>query len=236
MQAPGPQRMLELWEQGIRRHPIDRALLLMTLAEPGLAPDQLADLPLSSRNASLMALGLAWFGNPIPVWCDCPACGGRMELTIDAGQLPEQPGEQAVGIDIAGLRFKRPTSRHLATMIDAPDPDEAARRLLVACAESPELIPVDSQAARTLLEAVDSALEQADPWLDLSLDVSCPDCGEPSEPALDIAGIVWDEVDVIARRLLDDVHTLAQAYGWQEHDILGMSEHRRAAYLERLQA
>jgi hypothetical protein len=33
--------------------------------------------------------------------------------------------------------------------------------------------------------------------------------------------------------LLDEVHVLARAYGWNEREILGLSAARRAAYLER---
>lgn len=236
MNVPGPQRLLEVWEHGVGRHPIDRTLLLVALAEPGVAPDQLADLPLGRCNATLMALRQAWFGNPIPVWCDCPACGERMELTIDAEQLPEQPSGQAIEIELEGLRFSAPTSRRLAAVVNENDPDKAAFQLLAACAASPESLPEQPQDRSALLDAVDAALEEADPWLDLSLDIDCPACGEPSKPALDIASIVWDEVDAVARQLLDDVHRLAKAYGWHEQHILGMSAYRRAAYLERLQS
>lgn len=236
MDALGPQRLLEVWERGARRHPIDRALLLFALAAPDVAGGQLADLPLSQRNAALMALRIAWFGNPLPVWCDCPACGERMELTIDGNQLPEPPGTEAIAVEIDGLRFRPPTSRHLAALVNEPDPEEAARRLLAACAESPESLPSDPPRMQALLEAVDAALERADPWLDLSLAMTCPDCEQSSEATLDIAAIVWDELDAVAHRLLDEVHLLAQAYGWHERDILGMNEQRRTAYLERLQA
>ena len=236
MYALDPQRLLEVWERGARRHPIDRALLLFGLAEPELAPGQLADLPLSWRNAAVMTLRLAWLGNPLPVWCDCPACGERMELTVDAEQLPARPGFRPIEVDIDGLRFSPPTSRHLAALANAPDPEEAARRLLAACASTPESLPTEPRHLAALLDVVDAALEQADPWLELSLAVTCPACGQQSEPSLDIAAIVWDELDAVARRVLDEVNVLAQAYGWHERDILGMSEQRRAAYLERLQA
>ena len=45
---------------------------------------------------------------------------------------------------------------------------------------------------------------------------------------------LWDEVDVRARRLLDEVHALAGAYGWSEQRILALSEARRRAYLDRV--
>jgi hypothetical protein len=235
MPALGPQRLLEVWEQGTGRHPIDRALLLFAAAEPDLPAHALADLPLGRRNAALMALHLAQFGNPLPVWCDCPACGERMELSVDATQLPEQPGEQPIEVEIDGRRFTSPNSRQLATLIDAVDADRATHRLLASCAVEPDGLPTDAVEAQALLEAVDAALERADPWLDLCLSSSCPHCAAPVEPSLDIALLLWEEIDAVARHLLDQVDRLARAYGWREQDILGMSEQRRAAYLQRVQ-
>lgn len=236
MDSLGPQRLLEVWELGSRRHPIDRALLLFALAEPGIAAEQLADLPLARRNAAIMALRHARFGNPMPVWYDCPVCGERMELSIEADQLPEPPQRDATACEIDGLRFVSPSSRQLAALADATDPDQAAYQFLRACSDSPASLPTQTAQLQTLLNAVDAALEQADPWLDLTIAVTCPACAAPSEPSLDIPALVWDEIDAIAHRLLDQVHQLARTYGWCEQDILGMSEHRRNAYLDRVQA
>jgi hypothetical protein len=35
---------------------------------------------------------------------------------------------------------------------------------------------------------------------------------------------------------MHDIHTLALAYGWNEHDILELSDVRRAAYIDRVLA
>ena len=53
---------------------------------------------------------------------------------------------------------------------------------------------------------------------------------------LDIAGFVWREVALAARRLLTEIHRLARAYGWSQQAIAAMSTPRRAAYLEMLDA
>lgn len=46
MPALSAAQLLSVWEHGARRHSLDRALLLFAVAEPGLAPDALADAPL----------------------------------------------------------------------------------------------------------------------------------------------------------------------------------------------
>ena len=235
MGAISSQQLVETWESGVNRHPLDRGLLLLALAEPELAFEQLADLPLSRRNATIMALRQSQFGDSLPVWYDCPACGERMELAIEAGALPPPPDPQPVCVSVEGIRFHAPGSRQLATLLEDPGAEPGARRLLAACAESEANLPQDPLTAQALLEAVDAALEQADPWLDISIAITCPVCGEASEPSLDIANLVWEELDAVARRLLDEVHLLASAYGWPECDILAMSAQRRNAYLERVE-
>ena len=83
---------------------------------------------------------------------------------------------------------------------------------------------------------VAAALETADPCIDFALDLRCPACGHAWTTSFDITGYLWEEIDARARRLLDEVHVLARAYGWPEREILGLTEARRAAYLERAMA
>jgi hypothetical protein len=64
------------------------------------------------------------------------------------------------------------------------------------------------------------------------INLRCPDCGHDWQSVFDIASFFWTEISVQARRLLQDVATLARAYGWREADILEMSSARRAFYLE----
>ncbi len=42
---------------------------------------------------------------------------------------------------------------------------------------------------------------------------------------------LWREIHAWAKRQLDEVHTLASAYGWSEADILAMSASRRRRYV-----
>ena len=228
-------RLLAAWEHGARRHPVDRALLLFALAAPETPPEQLADQPLGRRNAALFALRRARFGERLAGFVDCDACGERMELELDAGALPP-PSAGVASIEVAGQRFARPTSRHLAALIGSTDPEHAARALLRACAQAPERLPEDPAQLTQLLDAVEAAMDDADPWAHLSLAVACPACGHDGVVALDIAGLLWEELAVVAQGLLDDVDALARAYGWSERDILALSEPRRAAYLARVRA
>jgi len=236
MAALSPESLLSVWEQSVRRHPIDRALLLFAVAEPHTPPDSLADAPLGRRNAALMELRRNSFGSRLDAWADCTACGERMEFTIDSSQLPSPPRNSNTTMEIAGYRFHLPTSRHMARLTDTAALEINTQQLLYECAASAETLPDDATALSELLDAVDSAMEAADPWAELSLAIRCPVCGHERSFAFDIATYLWEEIDSHARQLLDDIHTLAKAYGWSEPVILALSDTRRAAYLGRVQA
>lgn len=229
-------RLVAIWEQGVRRHPIDRALLLFALAEPDTPVSQLADLPLSRRNAALMALYQESFGTQLAAWVDCEACGERMEFATDTAGLSRPVEGEPDMIEVGELRFHRPTSRHLARLTQADSPEAATLQLLRECAESPEALPQDDKGLASLLEAVEAAMEAADPWADISVGVRCPACNHEGSAVLDMSDIIWEEIDSRAQSLLDDIHILARSYGWSEPEILALSDIRRAAYLARVLA
>jgi hypothetical protein len=226
------QTLLIAWEHGRRRHPVDRALMLRALAAPGVDPDALADEPLGLCNAALLEVRAATFGRRLRARVDCPQCAAPLELELDTVELLEERQGPADSIQVDGLRFRPPCNRDLARIAGEVDADVAAGRLLALCAldepEDTDLYP--------LLAEVERALEQADPWSDLSLGMECDACGEAWSEVLDVPALLWDEVEHRARLLLDEVHLLAQAYGWSENTILDLSDQRRAAYLQRVLA
>jgi hypothetical protein len=66
--------------------------------------------------------------------------------------------------------------------------------------------------------------------------LTCNTCAGQAEIDSDIAAFLWREVATAAHRLLAEIHRLASAYGWSERSILGLSQARRMAYLEMLDA
>lgn len=233
MPALSAAQLLSVWEHGARRHPLDRALLLFAVAEPGLAPDALADAPLGACNAALMRLRRDCFGAAIPAWSDCPACGERMSFELDLAQLPTMTPVPDV-VEVEGHRFRCPGARQLAALADCPDAAEAARRLLLSCIADEAQAPADNAMLDQLLVHAEHAIEAADPWADLAVDYQCPACGHAGEAAFDIASYLWEEIEAHAGRLLDEVHLLASSYGWREEEILALGDVRRAAYLARV--
>lgn len=227
--------LLQVWELGRSRHPIDRGLLLHAWAEPESDAEALADQPLGQRNRALLAARVSCFGRRLAAFVDCPRCAERLELTLDLTDfMPQEPVGHGAPLDIGGLVFRLPSSRDLARVEHAVSAGEDATPALLRACLVNEPADVDDQHLRALLPRVEEAFDRADPLADLVLDVRCDACGNAWEAPLDMAGIVWDEIDAWARGLLDEVHLLARAYGWREDEILGLTPARRAAYLERI--
>jgi len=226
-----PQTVLACWERGRLRHPLDRALLLHALAAPTEDANALADRPLGERNAALLRLHEALSGDKLQSSVDCPECDERLEFSLSATALRAGVGAPPSHVTVGHVLVRVPTSRDLASITGEPDQERAAHALLerlvvptVSRESCPEWPPTDEMMR---------ALEEADPCADLTVAVTCPTCAHTWDASLDVAAFVWEEIEVRARRFLDEVHVLARAYGWAEVEILRLSEARRSAYLQR---
>jgi hypothetical protein len=227
MMAPLDERLLDVWERGARRYPLDRGLLLLSIARPDDALDLLADVPIGERDGSLLALRRALFGATLESVVDCPACGTRLEFALDADELRVTPARTEV--EAPGIRLRPPTSRDLAAALLEPDDASAERCLASRCLlAAPD--GTESLDASELVE-LQVALAAADGVSDIELDLACDGCGHRWTEPFDIAGYLWQEVESRARMLLCEVDALARAYGWSEREILSLSDARRRSYM-----
>jgi hypothetical protein len=257
MRSLSDSDLLHLWEGGLRRHPLDRALLALGAAFPETPYERLADWPLGHRNRALVELRCGCFGSSIQGWIACESCGEKLEFDLDgrllvgAGRDPDdrsQP-DQDEPIVVNRHIFRLPTSRDLARVVQESDPRLAAIRIVERCRiGSPESLaaPVehDAMSVRTRseswsdeeLEEIGDRMALADPLAETRLTLHCPKCENDWEETLDIVEFLWAEIEARARRLLVEIHTLASAYGWTESEILSLSENRRARYVEMVQS
>jgi hypothetical protein len=237
MATTGTADLLDTWEAGLVEAPAGRALLLHRAARPDTDPGALVTLPVGEREADLIALRRALFGERMQVRLECRACGQDMEFDLDAGRFARSatgPREPAVRLAEDGweVEFRLPGPADLTAAARSADPRAAllARCLVSAVRDGTPAGADDLPSAvqRRIAEAV----EAADPAADLTLGVVCPECGASTRAELDIASYLWTELDSWARDLLLDVHLLATAYGWSEPEILALSPLRRRYYLE----
>jgi hypothetical protein len=227
--VPDDRELLAFWELGLNRHPVDRALTLGSWARPDLPADRLPELPLGSLNTALLRLRETWFGPEVQAVADCPECGARNELSLHTGELlsvcPE--GDERGRLEAGGMSFRVPNSRDLAAVAFEPDTDRAALALLARC-----LVGDASGDLGALVGEVEAGLEELDSAADFEIELRCEACGAGWADSLEVAGLLWDEVDARARLLLRQIHVLAAGYGWTESEILSLSARRRALYAE----
>jgi len=228
-----PSAILEVWERGAGRTPLERALELAAAASPDTPRGALSDLPIGRRDAVLYALRTRLFGPEMAGLAACPRCDGRIELTVNAADLLAAPAvESEVDLQVADyeLRFRPPNSQDLREAAG----DGAATAILRRCLIRGECGGVAVAADALPAEVKDAVMEgmaKADPLADVQLALTCPFCEHRWRAGFDIASFLWSEIEAAAARLLYEVHRLASAYGWSEREILGLSAARRQSYL-----
>jgi hypothetical protein len=224
--------MLDLWERGYRRHPLDRALLVLATAYTEAAGEAAADWSIGKRNQALVAVHSHWFGPRLRGWLPCGRCGAKLEFDMDTqgltaemttGPAPREP------VTIGSRVYRLPTSRDLARVLDGTDPHSGAVRIAEACLVADD--PPAQWSEEELFETGEQ-LALADPLAEIRVTLHCPECGNECVEPLDIVLFLWTEIEARVRRILVAIHTLATAYGWSEAEILSLTEHRRAPYLE----
>ncbi len=231
--------IVQAWEWGQEQHPIDRALLLLTLAQPEIDLSQAAALTVGQRNCRLLTLREKTLGSQLHGVATCPECQAALEFALDVRDIrgPEPAVLHGVaGVDGYGVHFRLPTSLDLAAIVGLPDAGSARRRLVERCIEE---VRVDGAAVAAqnlpehVMAAVLQAMSELDPEAETRFDLVCAACGYLWSALFDITAFFWTEIQALAQRLLHDVTTLARLYGWREADILAMSNTRRTYYLER---
>jgi hypothetical protein len=204
------------------------AALLRAFAVPDAA-----EATAGGRQAMLLRLYAQTFGPRLDGLAACPACGTEVDVAVPVAELvAATPAAQPVvpfDADGCTIGWRVPDGADLAAAAACPDPDEGALLLVTRCVTQSDIDPADlSMELRTALARRVAA---ADPFLDITLALTCPDCESLWESPLDVGAFVATALDITARRLLREVDELARAYGWSEAQVLGLSERRRAVYL-----
>lgn len=243
MRPLSARELLDVWEVGAAQTLAQRALLLLAAANPDRSDAALARLSLGQRDRQLAILREWLFGPQLISVAGCPNCGERLQLTLSSQELypaiGEMPEAIALRIDDYDIRYRLPDSTDLLALTQAntiaDSRDVLLQRCLlnVSCAEQAQ--PIEALPAQ-LIEAVVAHMAQADPQADVQLDLVCPACHHHWLAAFDVMAFFWKEIDDWARRILNEIHVIASAYGWSEAAILALSPARRQLYLDLIEA
>ena len=232
--------LLQVWEEGQSRNPYEQALLLLEAACPEQSRKELAMLSIGSRDARLLTLRELTFGERMASVASCPACGMRLEFSINVADVRIPASDtRGEGIfleqDDYLINFRLPCSLDLQNAGVSRDRESMTKVLMQQCIckarHQDEEISTDRLPLR-IVEAVVAKMAECDPQADTHLSLSCPGCNHRWQAFFDIVSFLWSEIHSWATRILREVHLLASAYGWREADILAISPLRRHIYLE----
>jgi len=232
MQATLTERLLQVWEETARAHPIRLALALLEAAWPGLNAQSWARMPVGERDARLLDLHDAWFGGAFETAIDCAGCGMHLESSFAARDIRVPSSARRGGTlrhEGREIQYRLPDSEDLlaaAAIAEAPKAEQAVLKRCLGWTGGEDLVPA------ALAERLDAEMALLDPGADIELRLRCPQCGTEQAALFDIVTHLAGEIDDWAQGVLADVHLLARAYGWSEGEILGLSPARRRSYTQ----
>jgi hypothetical protein len=240
MRPPSAADVVAIWERGVTEGPLERALTMLAHCT-GEPRAKLAALGIGERDARLFAIHAHLFGARLDAYAECPRCAERLEYVVAGDQLfgRTEPAAEAPELTLASgdvsLWLRLPDSSDLAAIAACADPAQARRLLAHRCVAgaSSDGTPIPlGELSDATIDAISARLAAADPRADQLIDLSCPSCAHAWQVALDVECFLWAKINALAKRLLREIHVLARAYGWSEHDILSLSAVRRGIYLE----
>jgi hypothetical protein len=193
-----------------------------------------AELTASERDRLLAEVYERTFGPRIESTVRCGVCQELFDLTFAIRDLlasldsvasspmvtrdPDGTYRTAVG-----LRFRLPVGTDELAVIGLP-PQKAQSVLLQRCIlESNEPVEID---------AVQEAMENVAPVMNLDLDARCPECGGKQQVHFDIQFYLLRALLQESKRIGREIHRLAVAYGWSLNEILSLSRSQRQAFVE----
>lgn len=199
----------------------DVHLLLAALAAPagGEAGPDIGGLSVGDRDRALAALYLELYGDAVVADALCVGCDKKFELRfrLSAMVAARSPDGSATGtppaVEVGGARYRLPVVADL----QGGTGDLLARLHL----DGPEAPP----------EAVEAALEAADPALVLDLSGTCPECGTTQETPFSIAAFLAAALRRDAAFLRREIHVLARGYRWGPGEILSLTRQERQDFV-----
>jgi hypothetical protein len=236
-------QLLEVVDAGADGDAAARGGVMLAAAAPDLADERLDTLTLGARDAWILDLRCATFGDTLLGRVTCPACGQRLTVRIPRQEVSRgEPSEEAapsVRIEHGPLLVdaRSPDGRTLAVAARCPTEELARRALISGCvsvtdADGGAVDP--TELGDELLERIGESIIAADPQAEVGVTMGCAGCGSEWTAILDIAQFFWREITATSVQLLDEVHQLAIGYGWSEEQVLRLPSRRRREYVERL--
>lgn len=245
MQIPSASVVLETWDRWVGATLPERAVAILATT---MSKENARALTVSERDRRLIELRRELVGRTLDMTFTCPKCGVENGLSVDLDSLLESlaplpplegsyPRAFAVSADGWTVEGRIPTAGDLCAVARCTTVRDGRAELIGRIIERAWLDGERQPAGKIspgVYDAIAAEIEAIVQDGDVQFRVSCPGCESENTADFDITSYFWTELTQIARRLLWEVHALAEAYGWSESHILAMSSRRRRMYLEML--
>jgi hypothetical protein len=238
MRQLSSQDVFRIVEWGEDKHSLDRAIVLLQASSPELQRAELLRLPLGRRDALLLQLRSSTFGDQFDFFVRCPKCSTSFEFAMDLARVLVKPPDAGKGgtveKDDIKLRYRLPNSTDIASVLGMPDSQFARQAMLGRCiiaTRKDQPIPL-SEVPEELIQEALGRIEKQDPQSDITFKNKCSECKTVWTSTFDVLEYFWTELNAFSLRLQDDVHRMAQAYGWTEDIIIAMPADRRKRYVD----
>ena len=218
--------------------------LLVASGGTAIAPGSATALTAADRDRLLAAVYIRTYGARIANTLRCVYCDALFDIDFSLEELlaylspqANDRGHGAETVDISaerladgtfclsdGTRFRLPTGEDECAVLGSPA-DQAEQVLLQCCLLDENL--TDETGRDGLKEAVQAAMADVAPVLDLDLDAHCPECGRHQAVHFDIQHYLLSALQRERKQLAQEVHRLASAYGWSLTEILGLPRSQR---------
>jgi hypothetical protein len=195
------------------------------------------ELSLGKRIECLLVLALGGADDTLRFPFKCVGCAEELEFEVTLAEIAALQSEadavEIVGVQLGGQRielqkFSGGDQETLSTVV-FHDELEAAMEMISTLLVDPDAIePLGSSD----VEAIEEAMEVADPLVNFNCRVTCGECGRPNDDDIDLLETALGMLGRAQRRLILSIHRLALHYHWSEREILAVPAWRREQYLE----
>jgi hypothetical protein len=240
----GPQspRLRELTghdERAVERTDSGAAIELIARLAHAHSREQAVRMTAFERDRALAGVFLRLYGDRVESTLKCAACAKPFDISFSLQDLMgrQSPDERAAvpaGDGTfrmeGGLRFRLPTGEDEIGVLHL-SAREAVHELLRRCVlEAPEGF------GQTTAAAVQDAMEQVAPILDVDINTSCPECGTAALVRFDLQTYLLQSILQDRRRLWRETHVLATTYKWNLEEIHGLTRTDRRVLISMIEA
>lgn len=228
--------------------------LLVDMSGTSVGPGCAWRLAISDRDRLLAAVYASCFDDRVESEVACAQCAESSEITFSlaalvtsvttdarAGlELPVNGPDTDAGYSLAdGTRFRLPNSEDQRAVIGLrADQRRVAllRRCILDHEDEGGEHRTPSDLSSETFDRVEAAMAGVGPTLDLSLPVTCHECGAVRDVRFDIQHFLLAAFEHEARFLVREIHYVACTYGWGLGEILDLTRDNRRAFVRLIAA